>query len=210
MNASSATIAIVITLAHTHVIDFPMACAFVLGANIGTTINAPLAALGNGYQAVRAALIHVLFNTIGAIFSVILFKPILQIVERIVPSGFDNENIALQIAAFHTVFNVLATVVFMPFVKQFAALVSWMVKDTDDNAHPAYKLDYNSRISPELNIVRAEKELATLAEIVFNMYKTLRQNILGSAFENISNIKKTTADNKKIPPPAASAAMPVA
>jgi phosphate:Na+ symporter len=178
MNSSSATIAIIITLAHKGVITFEMACAMTLGANIGTTVNAPLAAIGAGSAAMRAALVHVLFNTIGSFVCIILFRPILFIVDMIVPGSPNGELVTLHISAFHTVFNVLATLVFLPFVNQYAAFISWLVKDKRTDGREPYKLDIPHGVdSPELSIVRAGKEIRDLAALVFVMYRKLRAGL---------------------------------
>jgi phosphate:Na+ symporter len=178
MNSSSATIAIIITLAHEGVINFEMACAMTLGANIGTTINAPLAAIGASSDAIRAALVHVLFNAIGTIICICLFRPILFIVDRVVPGSPDGEFITLHISAFHSAFNILSTVIFLPFVKQFAAFVSFLVKDNRSDGRAHYRLDTPLGInSPELSILHAEKEIRDLASLVFSMYQRLRAGL---------------------------------
>jgi phosphate:Na+ symporter len=183
MNSSSATIAIIITLAHEGVIGFDMACAMTLGANIGTTADAPLAAVGVGCAAMRAALVHVLFNMIGTIICVILFRPILFIVDHIIPGPPGGAMITLHISAFHSAFNILATLVFLPFVKQYAAFICYLVKDKQpakraENHRVPYKLDAAlAANSPELSIIRAEKEIRDLAALVFAMYKQLRAGL---------------------------------
>jgi phosphate:Na+ symporter len=177
MNSSSATVAIIITLAHEGVLTFDMACAMTLGANIGTTINAPLAAIGAGSAAARAALVHVLFNTIGSVVCIIFFRPVIAIVDMLVPGSPNGELITLHISAFHTIFNVLSTLVFLPFVNQYAAFTCFLVKDKDSGERAPYRLAKPGVNSPELAIVRAEKELRDLAALVFAMYRKLRAGL---------------------------------
>ena len=182
MNSSSATTAIIITLAHEGLINFDIACAMVLGANIGTTINAPLAAIGAGSSALRAAMVHVLFNTLGTVLCVIFFKPVLLFVDWIVPGPPLGEYITVHVAAFHTAFNILATLAFFPFVDQYAKLITFLVKDKgsreDEIIRAKYKLDMPLGVqSPELTIVRAEKEIRDLAALVFSMYQKLREGL---------------------------------
>ncbi|MDR0638540.1 MAG: Na/Pi cotransporter family protein [Spirochaetaceae bacterium] len=177
MNSSSATVAIIITLAHEGVLGFDTACAMTLGANIGTTINAPLAAIGGGSAAARAALVHVLFNIIGAVVCVIFFRPVLSFVDMIVPGLPGGELITLHVSAFHSVFNILSTLVFLPFVNQYAAFICFLVKDKGPAERAPYRLDSPGVNSPELAIVRAEKELRDLAALVFAMYQKLRSGL---------------------------------
>jgi phosphate:Na+ symporter len=178
MNSSSATIAIIITLAHEGVITFEMACAMTLGANIGTTINAPLAAIGAGSAAMRAALVHVLFNTIGTVICIFLFRPILFIVDALVPGSPDGNLVTIHISAFHSVFNILSTLIFLPFVNQYAAFISFLIKDRRPDGRVPYKLEMPRGVnSPELSIVRAGKEIRDLAALVFAMYQKLRAGL---------------------------------
>jgi phosphate:Na+ symporter len=191
MNSSSATIAIIITLAHNGVINFEMACAMTLGANIGTTADAPLAAIGAGGGAMRAALVHVLFNTIGAFICIILFRPILFIVDKLVPGLPNGELITLHISAFHTAFNVLATLIFLPFVNQYAAFICFLVKDKRPDGRAPYKLDMPRVVdSPELSIVRAGKEIRDLSALVFSMYQKLRTGLDDMRPEKIEALTK--------------------
>jgi phosphate:Na+ symporter len=76
---------------------------------------------------------------------------------------------------FHTVFNVLCTLLFLPFIRQFAALVTLLIKDRDGEgeARQPYRLEYRSSIystTPELNIIRAEKEIRDMAGLASSMY----------------------------------------
>ncbi|MDR1232358.1 MAG: Na/Pi symporter [Spirochaetaceae bacterium] len=191
MNSSSATIAIIITLAHNGVINFEMACAMTLGANIGTTVDAPLAAIGVGSGAMRAALVHVLFNTIGSVICICLFRPILFIVDKLVPGIPNGEFITLHISAFHTVFNVLSTLIFLPFVNQYAAFISFLVKDKRSDGRVPYMLDTPRIVdSPELSIVRAGKEIRDLAALVFTMYRKLRAGLDDMSPGNVEALTK--------------------
>jgi phosphate:Na+ symporter len=174
MHSSAATITLVITLAYRGLINFEIAAAMILGANIGTTIDAVMAAIGSRTAAKRTALVHILFNVIGSVIALIFFKPLLALVDLIIPGDNMGLGITTHLAMFHTIFNVLGTVVFLPFVRQFAALVSFLIKEGDVQARPTvYKLAYTSgafQNAPELNIIRAEKEIRDMAGIASSMY----------------------------------------
>ena len=77
LQASSATMAITMLLTTSGLIDFELACAMVLGENIGTTITANMAAAVGNTSAKRAALAHTLFNVFGVIWMLIVFRPFL-------------------------------------------------------------------------------------------------------------------------------------
>jgi phosphate:Na+ symporter len=174
VHSSSASTVIILTLAHNTLITYEMAAAMILGANIGTTLDAALASIGTKTAARQAAMVHVLFNIIGTIWALLFFKPLLTVVDWVVP-GRMEESITTHLAMLHTVFNILNTLLFFPFVKPFARLVSFLVKDKVQvlEEPKAYKLEYKSgsmRDTPELNILRAEKEIRDMAGLVFAMY----------------------------------------
>jgi phosphate:Na+ symporter len=178
-HSSSASTAIMLTMAFNGVVTYEMAAAMILGANVGTTIDAALAAIGTKTAAKRAALVHVLFNVIGAVWAVLLLKPLLALVElvspgEVVPGMVQNALIPAHLAMFHTIFNVVNTIFFFPFVKPYAALVSFLVKDDKAGAEPEhYRLVHKSgsiQNTPEMNILRAEKEIRDMAGIASAMY----------------------------------------
>jgi phosphate:Na+ symporter len=189
LHSSSASTAIIITMAAGGYINFYFAASMVLGANIGSTIDAVLGAIGTRTNAKRAALVHVLFNVLGCVWAIILLKPLIDVVALITPDG-TRANIAIRIAMFHTTFNLINTIIFLPFVTPFARLVSCIIKDKPEDKEQAhYRLPYVSstlRDTPELSIVRAQKEIRDMAALVFRMYKELRNTL--------RNISKDTVD----------------
>ncbi|MDR1256338.1 MAG: Na/Pi cotransporter family protein [Spirochaetaceae bacterium] len=180
VHSSSASTAIMLTMAHNGIIDFNSAAAMVLGANIGTTIDALLASIGTKTVARRAAIVHVLFNVIGAVIALLFFNQLVALVRAISPGGASAPE-TTQIAMFHTTFNVLNTLLFLPFVKPFAALVTFLVKDTSKDASKGkpenvYQLSYLSsaiRDTPELSLLRAKTEIQKMTALVFSMYRKL-------------------------------------
>ena len=183
VHSSSASTAIMLTMAYKGIIDFYAAAAMILGANIGTTIDAMLASIGTKTVARRAALVHVLFNVIGALAALVFFNPLVSLVKFISPGGGDNANalVTTQIAMFHTTFNVLNTLLFFPFVKPFAAFVTFLVKGKDENEEKnVYRFEYLSssiRDTPELSILRSKSEISDMAALVFVMYQKLRASL---------------------------------
>jgi phosphate:Na+ symporter len=176
VHSSAATITLIIALAFGNVINFEIAAAMILGANIGTTIDAILAAIGTRTAARQTALVHVLFNVVGSIAALVFFKPLLFLVDALTPGLPDGPNIAAHLAMFHTIFNLFCTLLFLPFVHQFAALVSFLIKNKPEEqprGRTPYKLEYSSgaiQNSPELNILRAQKEIRDMAGIASSMF----------------------------------------
>jgi len=185
LHSSSASTAIVITMAHNGLIGMEFSAAMVLGANVGTTIDALIASIGANTSGKRAALVHILFNVIGSIWAVFLLTPLLDFVDFITPQA-NVTSITFRIAMFHTIFNLLNTILFLPFVSQLAGLVSFLIKDKESekdkekDKYLSYKFPYlaaSMRQTPEFNILRAEKEIRDLAALAFKMYSTLRKII---------------------------------
>jgi phosphate:Na+ symporter len=190
VHSSAATITLVITLAFNGAINFEIAAAMILGANIGTTIDAIMAGIGAKTAARRTALVHVLFNVVGSILALVFFRPLLFLVDAITPGspmGLTDSpgglGITTHLAMFHTIFNLLCTVVFLPFVNQYAALVTWIIKDKDIpvGKREPYKLEYQFSLygsTPELNIIRAEKEIRDMAGIASSMYARVSASLV--------------------------------
>jgi phosphate:Na+ symporter len=184
MHSSAAAITMDITLAYGGIINFEIASAIILGANIGTTIDAILAAIGTKTAAKQTALVHVLFNVVGSIIALIFFRPLLRLVDLLVPGPPQGVEIAAHLAMFHSVFNIMCTLLFLPVVSQFAALVSFLIKDKEGEQQTqpgTYHLEYqySTHSAPELNIIRAEKEIQNMAGLASSMFAKVSETLAG-------------------------------
>ncbi|MDR0668751.1 MAG: Na/Pi cotransporter family protein [Treponema sp.] len=178
MHSSAATITLTITMALNNMIGFETAAAMILGANIGTTIDAIMAAIGAKTAAKRTALVHVLFNVVGSLIAVIFIRPLITLVNILTPGQPAGGGIATHLAMFHTVFNVMGTLLFLPFITQFAALVSFLIKDRGEvpDVKKTYRMQYISgtlQNTPELNILRVEKEIRDMAGLASSMFANI-------------------------------------
>ena len=172
LHSSSASTAIILTMSHNGLLPWTFAASMVLGSNIGSTIDAVIAAWGTKVNARRAALIHVLFNVTGTIWAAILLHPLLLLVDVLIP-GPVQEHITYHIAMLHTVFNVINTLVFLPFARQIAALAERIIKPKDDEVAGVYKLDFvetGSKENAAAYVIRAEKEIEDMTEVVTRMF----------------------------------------
>jgi phosphate:Na+ symporter len=203
INSSSAAVTLIMTLAFQDVITYEMAAGMVLGSNVGTTINAVLAGIAGNTESKRAALAHVLFNVLGLIWALPLLIPLLNLVEFIFPgdpwaAGPGNTSIPVHLAGLHTLFNVINTVIFLPFVNQYAKLICMIIPDKkQEEKSEHYKFAYLSAgntESPELNILRAEKEISDMARIVSFMYSRFCTVLRGLHEENGNNDKENTVE----------------
>ena len=172
LHSSSASTAIILTMSHNGLLPWEFAASMVLGSNIGSTIDAVIAAWGTKVNARRAALIHVLFNVTGTLWAAILLHPLLLLVDVLVP-GPVQEHITYHIAMLHTVFNVINTLIFLPFARQIAALTERIIRPKDDEVAGVYKLDFvetGSKENAAAYVIRAEKEIEDMTAVVTRMF----------------------------------------
>jgi len=166
VQSSSAAGAITITAAANGWIDFPTAAAIILGENVGTTITANLAALGANTNAKRAALAHFIFNIIGVIWAIALFAPLTRLVDTLVPGdALEPAAIPFHLAAFHSGFNLLNTVLLIGFVGQIGKLVERIIKDRRSTGE---HLKFESTFLPqtgELNLAEAEEDVQKMTQL---------------------------------------------
>jgi len=179
INASSATIAIVIAMASQGIIDFRMAGGLVLGANIGTTMDAFVASLSPsaGTNARRTAWAHILFNIIGTLWVLVLYDPFCALVDWLVPGPITQQSIGTHIAMFHTIFNTANTIVMLPLLNQYAAFMEKIVKDRPGEAelHAVY-LPQPMMDTPELSLIHARKEISDMAGIARSMFNRVKSD----------------------------------
>lgn len=188
LQSSSATMAITLIMLSMGWIPFDMACAMVLGENIGTTITANIAAAVANTQAKRAAMSHTIFNVFGVIWALILYSPFLGLIGRIIElfglpnpaaEGFTvtGPNTESGIAALyglsmlHTLFNTINTFILIWFIKYIEKVVIWLIKTPANQKHEAFRLKYISAgplATPELAVEQAFDEIIHFAQISKN------------------------------------------
>ncbi len=183
IQSSAATTGIVIVLAGQGIMSLETAIAVAMGANIGTCATAGLAAIGKPREAVRAAVVHVLFNVAGVLVWILFIDQLAGIARSISPEG----DVPRQVANAHTIFNVANTVLFIGFTTQIARFVEWLVPDRaiarDAPLAPKY-LDRELITTPAFAIENARREIGRLGEYVAGMlHKSLAVNLSGSAAE---------------------------
>ena len=125
IQSSSATTTITIALTFSGYITLEAAFGMLLGENIGTTITANIAALVGDINAKRAAFAHTIFNLIGVIWVLCLFDPMTELVAFLVKSDplQDTESTRFHISTFHSIFNLLNTLLLIGFVGQLERIV---------------------------------------------------------------------------------------
>jgi phosphate:Na+ symporter len=174
IQSSSATMAITLTLVFQGWIGLEVAAAMVLGENIGTTITAYLASLGANRTAKRVARSHLLFNLIGVAWALPMIYLLVGMIERLVPS-----EPTVQLAAFHTTFNLINTGVLVWFVPQIKAIVRWMIPYTDaekELPHIRY-FDAGLLQTPEIAAAEVRRALQKMTAVVHEMFEKIKDVI---------------------------------
>ena len=138
----------------------------IIGSNIGTCVTAMLSSIGASPNARRAAVIHLLFNCLGAILFVVFllcWQPFgvsfsETVLEKMFPATATGTNYQFQIAFFHTLFNVTCTCIFLPFAKGFVKLANLLVrekKSSDEGAPKGLLGDLDERLMRQPSVALA-------------------------------------------------------
>jgi phosphate:Na+ symporter len=181
VQSSAATVGIAIAMASEGLLSLPAGIALALGANIGTCVTALMAALGKPVEAVRAAVVHVMFNVMGVLIWIAIIPLLANIAVWISPSSPELEGTARmaaevprQIANANTLFNVVNTLIFIGFTGFFARLAERIVPEKSEPAgviiEPKY-LDSTVLKAPSLALERVRLELGRAGEIAEQMLK---------------------------------------
>ena len=178
IQSSSAAMALTLTMVSKGIIPFEVACAMVLGENIGTTITAEIASMIGNVHAKRSARIHSLFNIVGVTWMLIVIPFFLDGIGFLVGEShgiaFDPNNTGMAnegIALFHTLFNAANVLLLIGFVPSLVRIAERTVKSKGD-ADEEFKLDYISAggiALPEVAILEAKKEVAKFGEVTTRM-----------------------------------------
>lgn len=164
VQSSSATIVIALSVLNAGLIPFAAAGSLVIGANLGTTVTIIIGSLGKGLVAKkRVAFAHLFFNIITAA----LAFPVLSLMVWFIQQVLAVENPLYALTAFHTIFNLIGVLIFLPFIRPFARVLEKMVKDKVDTV-----AEYISKLQPhdaEAAIAALEKEVENMIEIVIQL-----------------------------------------
>lgn len=179
IQSSSAAMALTLTMVSKGIIPFEVACAMVLGENIGTTITAELASMVGNVHAKRSARIHSLFNVVGVTWMLIVIPLFLELIGWLIGlshgTAFDPNNTGMAnegIALFHTLFNAANVLLLIGFVPLLVRLSVKSVKSKGE-ADEEFKLDYITGAGglsvPEVAILEVKKEVAKFGEVTTRM-----------------------------------------
>ena len=209
LQSSSATMAITLIMLSMGWIPFNMACAMVLGENIGTTITANIAASVGNTQAKRAAMSHTIFNVTGVIWALIFFKPFLALVGKIIelfglpnpavegfavsgPNSPDATAALYGLSMLHTLFNTINTLILIWCTKLIEKAVVWIIKAPKNQENEVFRLKYISAgplATPELALEQAMDEIIHFAQISRNGLGYAREAIRTTDLDKFEELR---------------------
>lgn len=207
VQSSSATIAVLQNFAAqpgadgvTSIIGLAGAIPILFGDNIGTTITALLASIGQPKDAKRTALAHCIFNISGCFLFIWFVKPLAAFIQYISPKGPEIEVISRQIANTHTFFNLVMTLIWVPLIGVMVKIVMRLIPDgevKEVNAVQPKFLDNKLISQPTVALQLAVRELMNCGEQVGVMLKKAAEKIDsgdGASVEEFVKSREVTAE----------------
>ena len=182
VQSSAGTTAILVGLCSAGAMELEPALYITLGMNVGTCLTALVSSIGATTGAKRASMIHLLFNVIGTIiFGIVLAvfnEPMLKFIKSVRIGTKDSMIISMQIAVFHTLFNVTTTLLLLPLIKQFTQLASLIIPESK-----------NQKVRPEDAIYKfkyIDNRLLNTPSIAMAM---LREEVYAMAMDAKTNLE---------------------
>ncbi|MCR5797129.1 MAG: Na/Pi cotransporter family protein [Eubacterium sp.] len=161
IQSSAASVGILQALSLTGTISYKMAIPIIMGQNIGTCVTALLSSIGVNKNAKRVTVVHMLFNFIGTVVCLTLFYGL----NSIIHFGFVNKAIgAVEIAAVHSVFNIVTTIILLPFTEQLVKMANKIIPDAKEE-EMSVLLDNRLISTPPLAVSQCKERTIEMAKI---------------------------------------------
>lgn len=207
VQSSSATIAVLQNFASqagpdgiTSVMGLAGAIPILLGDNIGTTITALLASIGQSKSAKRTALSHSIFNITGSMVFAFLLKPFAAFITFISPRGNEVDVIARQIANAHTTFNIVCTLIWLPLIPLMVKIVMTLVRGEDTREREAFQpqfLDNKMIDQPVAAMYVISQEISRCADFAESMLISAKE-VLSEKTSGAGNFDEIHETVKKL------------
>lgn len=194
LQSSSASTGILVALASTGSLPLTVAIPILLGNNIGTCVTALISSIGTSITAKKAAVIHLLFNLIGAIIFLVIPVTLLANIVLAISPKVGAEAIPRQIANAHTLFNLVNTILLLPLIKYLVAFVNKIIPGEDEKEVPGVKyIDERLLETPAIAFGQTTNEVVRMAEKAKENLKVAMNSFLQGDEELI----KLAYDNEK-------------
>ena len=215
VQSSAAVMAITMILCSSGALPIYQGIALVMGENIGTTVTSNLAAMSANTQARRAALAHMFFNVFGVIWILFIFRPFIDMVcgwvgydVTMTKEGTDNAaflnnaaKLTFVLAAFHTTFNVVNTLILIWFIPQIEKFVCWVIKPKKVDEEEDFRLHFITAgfmKTPELSVLEAQKEIRSFSERMQRMFGMVTELLTLSSSETAKKKGANEAEFNKL------------
>lgn len=181
--SSSAGVAASLTALFAGSINFEQAAALIIGMDVGTTVTAALATIGQSIEARRTGFSHVMYNIMTAIIALFFITPFTLMVENFFPTALST-NAEICLVAFHSTFNILGLIIILPFTNIFAKLMTKLIPQTQQLYTKT--LDVVLLEQPVLALTAAQNSLQTEILALLEHINA----ILGDSNSKRANIKE--------------------
>lgn len=208
VQSSSATIAVLQNFAAqpgpdgvTSMLGLAGAIPILLGDNIGTTITALLASIGQPKDAKRTAVAHCIFNISGCLLFIWFVKPYAALIQYISPKGPEIDVISRQIANAHTFFNITMTLIWIPLIWLMVKIVMKIIPDGKNTVYSnseAMYLDTKLIGQPTAALQLVVKEIIRCTELVEKNLKTLISALEKKENEILSEVIRNAEDTRSL------------
>lgn len=206
IQSSSAGMALILVFSYNGWIGFGEAAALVLGFDLGTTLTANLAALMGNRQAKRAAFAHTLFNLVGIIAVLLVFKTMIGLItQAMINMGMESPytnptSVPIGLSIFHTTFNIFNTLVVIGFVKPFVAIIEKIIPIHSVKSERPHLEYFNSGFlqAAELSVIQARKETLKFAELSHRMFNFIPAMIIETDKKEFEEIRERVSKYEEI------------
>ena len=201
VQSSAAVMAITMILCSSGALPIYQGIALVMGENIGTTVTSNLAAMSANTQARRAALAHMFFNVFGVLWILFIFRPFIDMVcgwvhydvnmskDSVSSAAFlaNAAKLNYVLAAFHTSFNVVNTMILIWFIPLIERFVCWVIKPKKVDEEEDFRLHFITAgfmKTPELSVLEAQKEIRSFSDRMQRMFGMVTELLTLSSSES--------------------------
>ena len=172
----------------------------ILGTNIGTCITALLSSIGASPNARRASTIHFMFNFFGSLIFAIILLIWKDFMDDVLKTLFEKPE--TQIAMFHTLFNVVCTLVFLPLTSMFVKVSHLIIKDKKEEEQKVIKMDARMLEYPSVALGQLTKEISRMGYEAINVFNLAIDDFLNKSEDGKEKVNKTNEElelmNKEI------------
>lgn len=178
----------------TSILGLQGAIPILLGSNIGTTITAALASIGQTRNAKRTAVAHTVINITGAVLFMFIISWFARVITAISPQGPEVNVIARQIANAHTAFNLVNTIIWIPLIWLMVKIVMWILPLNENEAHEekySQFLDVNVMNQPVVALHLVSKEIINYTRLMEELLSNIKNCMLEGGEENLKKADKS-------------------